>query len=221
MSSPGAKRNILIGLAGGTGSGKTTVTRALRERFGEGELTILEQDFYYRRRDDLPREERARINYDHPEAFDTDLLVEHVSRLLAGEPIDKPLYDFVAHNRRKESVRVLPSHVIVLEGILVLENARLRELMDIKIFVDTDPDVRILRRLRRDITERGRTVESVIEQYLSTVRPMHLQFVEPSKRHADIIIPEGGHNRVALEMIVARVDDLLRQMREAQIPVRA
>jgi uridine kinase len=206
------KRNILIGVAGGTGSGKTTVVRALRERFGEGELTILEQDFYYRRNDDLPFEARARINYDHPDAFDTDLLVEHVERLLAGEPIAKPLYDFKSHNRLPETVTVVPSHVIVLEGILVLENPRLRDLMDMKIFVDTDADVRLLRRLRRDMTERGRTFESVLEQYLSTVRPMHLQFCEPSKRYADVIIPEGGQNRVALEMLVAKVDYLLRRM---------
>ncbi len=218
------RRNILIGVAGGSGSGKTTVVRALRERFGEGELTIVEQDFYYKRHPGLSLAERARINYDHPDAFDTDLLVEHVRRLLAGKPIEKPLYDFVTHDRRPETVWVVPSHVIVLEGILVLESPRLRELMDIKIFVDTDADVRVLRRLRRDIAERGRTLESVIEQYLSTVRPMHLQFVEPTKRHADIIIPEGGFNRVALEMLVAKVEYLLRRVRQdgaAQIPIRA
>jgi uridine kinase len=210
--SPAEGRNIVIGVAGGTGSGKTTVTRALLDRFGAGELTLVEQDFYYRPHGHLSLDERARINYDHPDAFDTELLVDHVERLVRGETIEKPLYDFVTHTRRAETIRVQPSHVIVVEGILVLENPRLRELMDVKIFVDTDPDVRVLRRLRRDIAERGRTVETVIAQYLSTVRPMHLQFVEPSKRYADIIIPEGGHNRVALEMLVAKVDYLLRRV---------
>jgi uridine kinase len=208
----GEERNILIGVAGGTGSGKTTVTRALRDRFGAGELTLVEQDFYYKPHDHLSLEERARINYDHPDAFDTDLLVEHTAALIRGEPIEKPLYDFITHTRRPETIRVTPSHVIILEGILVLENPRLRDLMDIKLFVDTDADVRILRRLKRDIEERGRKLENVIEQYLSTVRPMHLQFVEPSKRYADLIIPEGGHNRVALEMLVAKVDWLLRRV---------
>ncbi len=203
-------RNILIGLAGGSGSGKTTVTRVLKTRFGEGEVTVLEQDHYYRRPPGhLSLEERARINYDHPSAFDEELLVEHVTALLAGRAIDRPCYDFVHHTRGPESVPVRPSHVIILEGILVLENERLRELMDIKLFVDTDADVRILRRLERDVKDRGRTVESVISQYLGVVRPMHLQFVEPSKRHADLIIPEGGHNQVALDMIVAKIEQLL------------
>ena len=208
--SPEDGRNIVIGVAGGTGSGKTTVTRALLDRFGAGELTLVEQDFYYRPHGHLPLEHRARINYDHPDAFDTELLVEHVESLVRGEAIEKPAYDFVSHTRRADTIRVEPSHVIVVEGILVLENLRLRDLMDVKIFVDTDADVRVLRRLKRDIAERGRTMESVIAQYLSTVRPMHLQFVEPSKRYADIIIPEGGQNRVALEMLVAKVDYLLR-----------
>jgi uridine kinase len=211
MAAEDGTRSILIGVAGGTGSGKTTVTRALRDRFGAGELTLIEQDFYYKPHDHLPLEARARINWDHPEAFDSDLLIEHVTRLVRGEPVAKPLYDFVSHARRAETIEVRPSHVIILEGILVLENPRLRDLMDIKIFVDTDADVRILRRLKRDLEERGRTLESVISQYLSTVRPMHLQFVEPSKRYADIIIPEGGHNRVALEMLVAKVEWLLRR----------
>ena len=215
-------RNLLIGVAGGTGSGKTTVTRSLRDRFGAGELTLLEQDFYYKPHDHLPLEERARINYDHPDAFDTDLLSEHVRALVRGEAIQKPVYDFVSHTRRRETVRVEPSHVVILEGILVLDSPRLRELMDVKIFVDTDADVRILRRLRRDIQERGRTFEAVIEQYLSTVRPMHLQFVEPSKRYADIIIPEGGQNRVALDMLAAKVEYLLRRVaRAAETPVGA
>jgi len=214
-------RNILIGVAGGTGSGKTTVTRAVKERFGQSEVVLLEQDFYYRAFDHLPLEERARINYDHPDAFDTELLIEHVERLVAGVAIEKPIYDFVTHRRRPETLRVEPSHVIIFEGILVLENPRLRELMDIKIFVDTDADVRIIRRLRRDMTERGRTFESVIEQYLNTVRPMHLQFVEPSKRYADIIIPEGGQNRVALDMLAAKIDFLLRRAERAAMAASA
>jgi uridine kinase len=208
-------RNVLIGVAGGTGSGKTTVTRAVRERFGEDEVIVLEQDFYYKANAHLPLEERARVNYDHPDAFDTALLLEHVRKLVAGEPIEKPIYDFVSHTRRPETVRVVASHVIILEGILVFENPELRDLMDIKIFVDTDADVRIIRRLRRDIRERGRTLEAVIDQYLGTVRPMHLQFVEPTKRHADIIIPEGGQNRVALDMIAAKIEYLLRRVHSA------
>jgi uridine kinase len=207
-----AVRNILIGVAGGTGSGKTTVTRAVTERFGPSEVVLLEQDFYYKRADHLPFEERARINYDHPDAFDTDLLIEHVGSLVAGAAIEKPSYDFVAHNRRADTIHVEPAHVIILEGILVLENPRLRELMDIKLFVDTEADVRILRRLRRDMTERGRSFDSVIDQYLKTVRPMHLQFVEPSKRYADLIIPEGGQNRVAFDMLVAKIEYLLRKV---------
>jgi uridine kinase len=210
-------RNILIGVAGGTGSGKTTVTRAVKERFGDGEVVLLEQDFYYRAVD-LPFDERAKINYDHPDAFDTDLLIDHVRKLMAGEGVDKPIYDFVLHQRRPETVRVEPAHVIILEGILVLENARLRELMDIKLFVDTEADLRIIRRLRRDIKERGRTLDAVIDQYLKTVRPMHLQFCEPSKRYADVIIPEGVQNKVALEMFTAKVEWLLRR---AQSPVAA
>lgn len=203
--------NVVIGIAGGTGSGKTTVTRAVKKRFGADEVVILEQDFYYRANAHLPLEERARVNYDHPDAFDTELLVEHVRRLKSGKAIEKPLYDFVAHTRKEETVRVEPAHVVILEGILVLESARLRELMDVKLFVDTEPDVRILRRLTRDMKERGRSLESVIEQYLGTVRPMHLQFVEPSKRYADVIIPEGGENKVALDMLCAKVEYLLRR----------
>lgn len=211
-------RNILIGVAGGTGSGKTTVTRSVKERFGEREVVLLEQDSYYKAVDHLSFEDRARINYDHPDAFDTELLAEHVQLLVRGEAIDKPIYDFVTHMRRRETVRTQPSHVVILEGILVLESPRLRELMDIKIFVDTDPDVRILRRLRRDMRERGRTFDAVIEQYLNTVRPMHLQFVEPTKRYADIIIPEGGQNRVALDMLAAKIEYLLRRAAAAAAP---
>jgi uridine kinase len=210
MATHMAHENILIGLAGGSGSGKTTVTKTLRTRFGDGEVTVVEQDNYYRRPPGhLSLEERAKINYDHPAAFDDGLLVEHVTALLEGRAVERPVYDFVHHTRGSETVLVRPSHVIILEGILVLENEPLRDLMDIKLFVDTDADVRILRRLQRDMKERGRTLESVVHQYLSVVRPMHLQFVEPSKRHADLIIPEGGQNQVALDLIVAKIEQLL------------
>jgi uridine kinase len=208
---------ILIGIAGGTGSGKTTVVRALRERFGEGEVTVLEQDHYYRPLPELSLEERARINYDHPDAFDSELFLEHVRALRTGLPIDRPIYDFVTHSRRTDAVFVEPSHVIILEGILVLWSEKLRAQMDIKLFVDTDADVRLLRRLKRDIEDRGRTLDSVIEQYLETVRPMHLQFVEPSKRHADVIIPEGGRNRVALDVLGAKIGDLLRRRKASEL----
>ncbi len=212
-----ARRNILIGVAGGTGSGKTTVTRALKQRFGGDAVRVIEQDHYYRPHDHLPMEERARINYDHPDAFDNALLIEHIRALLAGRAIARPVYDFVTHARRAETVRVEPAPVLIVEGILVLENATLRALMDVRIYVDTDADVRVLRRLKRDIEERGRSLESVVHQYLQTVRPMHLQFVEPSKRHADVIIPEGGRNRVALDMLAAKIDYLLRRHEAAGV----
>jgi len=201
------RRNILIGMAGGTGSGKTTIMKAIRSRFDEDEVTVLEQDFYYKPHDHLSIADRAKINFDHPDAFDTDLLVEHVEQLMDSRPIEKPAYDFVTHARKPGSTTVAPSRVIILEGILVLESVRLRALMDIKIFVDTEADLRILRRLQRDMEERGRTLRSVIDQYLSTVRPMHLQFVEPSKRYADLIIPEGL-NQVALDVLTARIGQL-------------
>ena len=205
--------NLVIGVAGGTGSGKTTVTRALKERFGDDEVGLLEQDFYYKANAHLPFDERCKVNYDHPDAFDTEVLASHLQSLVAGRAIEKPVYDFVRHTRKAETIRVEPAHVIILEGILVLESARLRELMDIKLFVDTESDVRVLRRLRRDMTERGRSLESVVAQYLDTVRPMHLQFCEPSKRYADLIIPEGGANKVALEMLSAKIEYLLRKAR--------
>jgi uridine kinase len=211
MAATGETRNILIGVAGGTGSGKTTVTRALTTRFGRDAVRVIEQDHYYRPHDHLPMEERARINYDHPGAFDNDLLIQQVRSLLADRPIQRPVYDFVTHARGAETVTVDPAPVVIVEGILVLESAALRDLMDVRIYVDTDADVRVLRRLQRDIKDRGRTLESVVHQYLQTVRPMHLQFVEPSKRHADVIIPEGGRNRVALDMLAAKIEYLLRR----------
>jgi uridine kinase len=201
---------VVIGVAGGTGSGKTTVARKLVEQFADS-VVYLEQDSYYKDQSHLSMEERKKTNYDHPLAFDNDLLLEHLQKLLNYEPIDKPVYDYTLHTRSAETVRLLPKDVIIVEGILVLDDARLRDLMDIKIFVDTDADVRILRRIERDIQERGRTLESVMEQYLNVVRPMHLQFIEPTKRYADLIIPEGGHNQVAINLLVNQIRTYLQR----------
>ena len=196
---------ILIGIAGGTGSGKTTLANELINSFGQDEVSILRHDNYYKRHDDMCYEERSKLNYDHPDAFDTELLCEHIRELKAGRSIQMPVYDYSVHNRSEETIEVRPAPVIVLEGILIFAETSLCELMDIKVFVDTDADVRILRRIVRDVKERGRSLNSVISQYLTTVKPMHEQFVEPSKRRADIIIPEGGENLVALEMLIQRV----------------
>ena len=202
-------QSLLIGVAGGSGSGKTTVSHAILERVGRERIAYLQHDAYYRDRSSLPIEERARINYDHPDSLETDLLIEHLKQLRAGLAIEMPQYDFAQHIRKRETRRVEPRNVILVEGILIFADRTLREMFDIKIFVDTDPDLRFLRRLQRDITERGRTVESVIAQYLETVRPMHLEFVEPSKRYADVIIPEGGFNTIAIDMVVARINAML------------
>lgn len=199
---------VVIGVAGGTGSGKSTLVQRLVEHL-PGRVAVLPQDAYYLDRRHLPLEERARLNYDHPLAFDTPLLVSHLRELRAGRPVDRPVYNFQLHLREDRTERVEPRDVIVVEGILVLAEEEIRNLLDIKIFVDTDADVRILRRLVRDMKQRGRTLESVINQYLQTVKPMHEQFVEPSKRYADLIIPEGGFNRVALDVLLARVRALL------------
>ena len=196
---------ILIGIAGGTGSGKTTLANRLVESFGADEVSILRHDNYYKRHDNMPYEERCKLNYDHPDAFDTQLLYEHIRSLKGGKAIHMPVYDYTVHNRSDETVGVSPAPVIVLEGILIFAEQMLCDLMDIKVFVDTDADVRILRRIIRDVNQRGRSLDSVIEQYLTTVKPMHEQFVEPSKRRADIIIPEGGENEVALDMLIERV----------------
>ena len=201
---------FIIGIAGGTGSGKTTLTRRLKERFGE-DVSVVSHDNYYKRHDELPYEERCRLNYDHPDAFDTDLMVEQIEALRRGETVACPVYDFTVHNRSNDTLLIAPTSVIILEGILLFADARLRALMDVRIFVDTDADVRILRRVVRDVNTRGRTLESVVQQYLTTVKPMHEQFVEPSKRFAHIIVPEGGKNLVALDMIVQRVESHLRQ----------
>ncbi|MDX1807760.1 MAG: uridine kinase, partial [Paenisporosarcina sp.] len=195
------KRPVVIGIAGGSGSGKTSVTNAIYEVYKEHAVVVIEQDYYYKNQSHLEIEERLKTNYDHPLAFDTDLLIEHIHQLLNRQAIEKPVYDYALHTRAKDSIIVEPQDVIILEGILVLEDQRLRNLMDIKLFVDTDSDLRIIRRILRDINERGRTIESVVEQYLSVVRPMHNQFIEPTKRYADIIIPEGGQNEVAIDLM--------------------
>ena len=202
---------IVIGVAGGSGSGKTSVTKAIYEKFKGHSIMILEQDYYYKDQSHLPFEERLKTNYDHPLAFDNDLLLEHINKLLQYEEIEKPVYDYAMHTRSEEVIRVEPKDVIILEGILVLEDERLRDMMDIKLFVDTDADLRIIRRLMRDIKERGRSIDSVIEQYTSVVRPMHNQFIEPTKRYADIIIPEGGHNHVAIDLIGTKIQTILEQ----------
>ncbi len=201
---------IVIGIAGGTGSGKSTMISKIKDEFHD-EIAILSHDFYYKRHDDMTYEERTTLNYDHPNAFDTDLMIEHLKQLKAWTVIERPVYDFTIHNRVDETVAVHPAKVIVVEGILIFENKELRDLCDIKVFIDTDADVRILRRILRDVEERGRTLESVVSQYLTTVKPMHEQFVEPSKKYVDIIVPEGGYNLVALDMLNERIHALLKR----------
>jgi uridine kinase len=205
----GPARAFLIGVAGGTGSGKTTVAERLADLAGTGEVALLKLDMYYRDLNHLPLDERAAVNYDHPEAFDWPLLMRHVDALAAGTPVDVPVYDFQEFVRSDERQEVLPSRIVVVEGILVLAEPDLRARFDLSVYVDTDADVRFIRRLQRDITQRARTPESVISQYLTTVRPMHLQFVEPSKRYADVIIPHGGLNEPALAVLRARVRELV------------
>ena len=200
---------IIIGIAGGTGCGKSTMIRKIKEEFND-EICILSHDFYYKQHNDISFEERKKINYDHPDAFDTDIMIGHIRELARGNAIERPVYDFTIHNRVDETVRVEPARVIVVEGILIFENKELRDLCDIKVFIDTDADVRIIRRILRDVNERGRTLDNIVEQYLTTVKPMHDEFVEPSKRYADIIVPEGGFNKVALEMLNERIHALLR-----------
>ena len=205
------RKPVVIGVAGGSGSGKTSVTKAIYESFKGHSILMIEQDYYYKDQSDLPFEERLKTNYDHPLAFDNDLLIEHLNRLLEYKPIEKPVYDYAMHTRSEDVIHVEPKDVIILEGILILEDERLRDLMDIKLYVDTDADLRIIRRLMRDIKERGRSMDSVIEQYVNVVRPMHNQFIEPTKRYADVIIPEGGHNRVAIDLMVTKIQTILEQ----------
>ena len=204
-------RPIIIGVTGGSGSGKTSVSRAIFDQLHGHSLMMLQGDSYYKSQDDVPFEERTKVNYDHPNAFDTDLLIEQLEDLLNWKTIEIPVYDYAAHTRSKEVVVQEPREVIIVEGILTLNDARLRDLMDIKIFVDTDDDIRIIRRIQRDIEERGRTLQSVIDQYLETVKPMYHQFIEPSKRYADIIVPEGGENQVAIDLLVTKVRDIIRK----------
>lgn len=194
------EKTLIIGIAGGTGSGKSTLTKHLVSYFNE-EVTVIAHDNYYKAHDDMTYEERVHLNYDHPNSFDTDLMIEHLKELKAGHSIECPVYDYTVHNRSKNTIKIVPNKVIIVEGILIFENLDLCDMMDIRIFVDTDADVRILRRIKRDVMERARSLESVINQYLTTVKPMHEQFVEPSKKNAHIIVPEGGHNQVAMEMI--------------------
>ena len=204
-----SRKHIVIGVAGGTGSGKTTVSQAILDRVGIDQIAYLQHDSYYRDRSQVPLEERATANFDHPDALESELLAHHLASLKAGQAVQVPVYDFTRHTRKARTMTVEPRKVVLVEGILIFAEKALRELMDIKVFVDTDSDVRFIRRLQRDINERGRTMESVIRQYTETVRPMHLEFVEPSKRYADVIIPEGGFNLAAIDMLVAKVNAMI------------
>jgi uridine kinase len=200
---------MIIGICGGTGSGKTTVANRILESVSASEVVFIQQDSYYRNLKDLPLDYRSAVNFDHPDALDNDLLVHHIRKLKAGGSVELPIYDFKTHTRLNETVLIEPKAIVIVEGILIFADPRLLEQMDIKVFVDTPDDIRFIRRLRRDVAERGRTVDSVIEQYLATVRPMHMQFVEPSKRFADVIIPEGGHNLVSIDLISGKIRERL------------
>ncbi|MFZ1972892.1 MAG: uridine kinase [Candidatus Acidiferrales bacterium] len=204
-------RPLIIGICGGTGSGKTTITRRIIEALSDTNVVVLQQDNYYRDYPGLSFEERVKVNFDHPDSMDTPLLAEDVRRLRSGQAIERPTYDFANFQRLKGTVRIEPLPAIIVEGILIFENKQLRELMDMRIFVDTDADLRFIRRLVRDIRERGRSMEMVVEQYLNTVRPMHMEFVEPSKRYADVIIPEGGYNDVGIDLVIQKIRSLVRQ----------
>lgn len=201
---------LVIGIAGGSGSGKTTVAQTILQRVGPDRISFLQHDAYYKDLSGLPPIQRAEVNFDHPNSLETELLTQHILKLKSGQPAEVPIYDFSTHSRTERTYTVQPRGVILVEGILLFTEATLRELFTVKIFVDTDPDLRFIRRLERDISERGRTLEMVVKQYLSTVRPMHLEFVEPSKRYADVVIPEGGFNAAALDMVVARIETMLK-----------
>ena len=201
---------LIIGIAGGSGSGKTTVAQSILQRVGPERIAYLQHDEYYKDLSGLPPTQRAAINFDHPNSLETSMLVQHIERLKQGQPVKVPIYDFSTHSRTNQTFTVNPRPVVLVEGILIFTEPILRELFDVKIFVDTDPDLRFIRRLQRDISERGRLMETVVSQYLTTVRPMHLEFVEPSKRYADVIIPEGGFNTAALDMVVSRIESLLQ-----------
>ena len=211
MTSSGRRvKPVIIGVAGGSGSGKTTVVREIVEALGPGQVTVVQHDAYYRDRSGMSPAERAAVNYDHPDALETSLLVDHVRALVGGDAARVPVYDFATHTRTAETVEALPRGAVIVEGILVLADPDLRDLMDIRVFVDTDADLRMARRLKRDVAERGRSMESVVSQYLETVRPMHLEFVEPSKRHAHVIIPEGGQNLVGVDMLITKIRSIAR-----------
>jgi uridine kinase len=209
---PEHSSHLVIGIAGGSGSGKTTVAQTILQRVGPDCISFLQHDSYYKDLSGLPFAQRVEVNFDHPNSLDNEMLVRHIHLLKQGKPVDVPIYDFSTHSRTDKTFVVKPRPVILVEGILIFTEPELRQLFDVKIFVDTDSDIRFIRRLQRDITERGRTTESVIKQYQATVRPMHLEFVEPSKRYADIIIPEGGFNTAALDMVVARVETMLANL---------
>jgi uridine kinase len=206
--------SLVIGVAGGSGSGKTTVVNRIVESLGSDQVTVLEHDRYYRDRSELRLEERAGLNYDHPDALETDLMVRHLVELRAGRPVQVPVYDFARYTRTSVTEPAFPRRAVIVEGILIFTDAALRQLMDVKVFVDTDADARFIRRLQRDVAERGRTMQSVVDQYLNTVKPMHLEFVEPSKRYADIIIPQGGYNVVAIDMLLTLIRSLTAQRAE-------
>ncbi|MEX1247676.1 MAG: uridine kinase [Anaerolineales bacterium] len=209
---------LVIGIAGGSGSGKTTVSQTILQRAGPDRVAYIQHDSYYKDLSALEPAQRATTNFDHPNSLETDLMVEHVRKLRAGEAIDIPSYDFTTHTRKRETQRIQPRPIVLVEGILLFTDPRMRELCDLKLFVDTDADIRFIRRLQRDIHERGRTMESVVQQYEATVRPMHLEFVEPSKRYADLIIPEGGYNEVAMDVFMARIEAKMREFK--QTPLR-
>ena len=213
-ASPPAAKPLVIGIAGGSGSGKSTVARKVAETLRRASVAFVDMDAYYKNFAHLPMAERRRVNWDHPDAFDLDLFAGHLQRLAQGDAVDKPVYDFVEHVRAPGTVAVAPADVVVVDGILLFVDSRVRELCDVKVYVDADADVRLIRRLRRDIGHRGRPFEEILEQYLTTVRPMHQQFVEPTKRHADVIVPRGGHNAVAIEMIVAKIQRRLAEQRD-------
>lgn len=211
---PNKTTPLVIGVAGGSGSGKTTVAEIVLQQVGRQRIAFLQHDSYYRELTSLSLSQRATVNFDHPDSLESEMMREHILGLKDWQPVEVPVYDFTTHSRTAETIHVEPRRVILVEGILIFAEPRLRELFDVKIFVDTDSDIRFIRRLDRDITERGRTTENVIKQYMNTVRPMHLEFVEPSKRYADVIIPEGGLNTVAMDMVIARIESLLKEERK-------
>jgi uridine kinase len=203
------KSPFVVGVAGGTGSGKTTVARKLVEQFERKPVRLIPQDAYYKNLADLTREERSQVNFDHPLAFDNDLLVEHLDELIQGRAVSQPVYNYITHSRSEDAVKVEPAPILIVEGIMVLEDSQLRDRMDLKVYVDTDADERFIRRMQRDLIERGRSIDSIVDQYLSSVRPMHLQFVEPTKRYADVIVPEGGANHVAIDLLASKIKSIL------------